>query len=286
MGDFLGTWYGLAIFIAFDVAAVVAVLAIGWRFVFKRLFDILASALCMVVMSPAFLGIYIRGRILQRRTGQPESLIERRFFVGKKGKAIVLHVFRTDGEGTESYNKSLLKTGLWRLPCLFDIFCGKLSFVGVRKLSFSDAAFLSEAEEGRFAVRPGLINPLAADGDGETDYAAMFRSDCRYARRVGLFLDVRIFFSRIVRGIRGEKKRDWMGVTEDSSYADALLAAGEISREDYDGAAESARAEEEELRAKYAPAPQENAEDGTESGETDGAENAETPDGGEEKKED
>lgn len=87
MGEFLRTWYGLTLFIVFDAAAAIAVLAIGWRWVFKRIFDFLASVVCMAVLSPAFLAVFVRGKLLQRRTGEPRTLISREYCVGKKAKA-------------------------------------------------------------------------------------------------------------------------------------------------------------------------------------------------------
>lgn len=275
MGEFLRTWYGLTLFIVFDAAAAIAVLAIGWRWVFKRIFDFLVSVVCMAVLSPAFLAVFVRGKLLQRRTGEPRTLISREYCVGKKAKAIALHVFRTDSEAEEAekYNAWLKRTGLYKLPYLFDVFCGRLSFVGVKRLSLADAALVSEADEGRFSARPGFINPLAVRGDEDTDYPEMFRSDLFYARKTGLFLDLKIFFFWAVRNIRGE--RGWMGETSEKSYAEALLEAGEIDRTDFDAVAENARAEEEELREKYEPEEPEGAEEPEAPKETEEAEGAE-----------
>ena len=50
MNEFLKTWYGLTLFIIFDAAAVLAVMAIAYRWVFKRVWDALASIVCMAVL--------------------------------------------------------------------------------------------------------------------------------------------------------------------------------------------------------------------------------------------
>lgn len=110
-----------------------------------------------------------------------KSILSREFFVGKKAKTIVLHTFcivDDDGDEAGEYGHWLKKTGFYKLPYIFDVFCGKLSFIGVKRLSFADAAFVSEADEGRYAVRAGLINPLVTTGNEETDYKEMvfFRS--------------------------------------------------------------------------------------------------------------
>ena len=86
--EFLKTGYGMALFIAFDVVAVLAVLAIGYRLLFKRLGDIFASVVCMIVLSPLFLIVFIRGKLFQKRSGNLRRLLAREFCVGKKAKTI------------------------------------------------------------------------------------------------------------------------------------------------------------------------------------------------------
>jgi len=254
MGEFLKTWYGITLFVVFDFVAAVAVMAIAYRLMFKRLWDILLSVLCMTVLSPVFLYILVRGKLFQKHTGAMKRLISRKFFVGKKAKTIVLHSFCVeDDEGDEagSYGRMLKRTGFYKLPYLFDVFCGRLSFIGVKRLTFADAAFIGEADEGRYSVRAGLINPLVLDGDAETDYGDMIRSDLAYAKKFSLFGDFKIFFIWLIRKIRGEK--GWLGKTAEKSYAATLLEEGEITQEDFDIVAENAAAEEAELRKKYEP---------------------------------
>ncbi len=254
MGEFLKTWYGLTLFVVFDAAAVIAVMAIAYRWFFKRFWDMLVSLICMAALSPVYLAVVIRGKIFQKRTGAMKSLLTREFYVGKKAKTIVLHSFCTvDDEGGEAgkYGRWLRRTGLYKLPYLADVFCGRLSFIGVRKFTFAEAAFVSESDEERFGARPGLIDPLAVTGDADTDYQEMFASDVRYARRVSLFGDLKIFFIWLLKKIRGGKSREWLGVTADKTYAQALLEEGGITREDFDVVAANAAAETAQLHKKY-----------------------------------
>lgn len=269
MGEFLKTWYGMTLFILFDAAAVVAVMAIGYRRIFKRLWDLVASVVSMAVLSPLYLVIFIRGKLFQKRTGAMKTIISREFFVGKRAGTIVLHTFCTvddDGDEAGGYGRWLKKTGLYKLPYIFDVFCGRLGFIGVKRLSFADAAFVSEADEGRYAVRAGLINPLVTSGDEETDYKELFSSELSYAKGLSLFGDLKIFFVWLLKKIRGERNA-WLGTTVLKTYAEVLLEEGEITQEDFDIVVENARAEEAELRKKYeseesAEPPAEAAEDG------------------------
>ena len=86
MGEFLKTWYGMTLFILFDAAAIVAVMAIGYRWIFKRLWDLAASVVSMAVLSPLYLAIFIRAKLFQKRTGAMKSILSREFFVGKKSQ--------------------------------------------------------------------------------------------------------------------------------------------------------------------------------------------------------
>ena len=63
MDEFLKTWYGLALFIAFDVAAALVVMAIAYRWIFKRFWDAVAALVCMTILSPLYLAVLVRGKI-------------------------------------------------------------------------------------------------------------------------------------------------------------------------------------------------------------------------------
>lgn len=242
---FLKTPYGLATFIVFDVVAVVAILAIGYRWLFKRFFDLLAACVSIVCVSPLLLVIVIHGKLFQKNTENLSTLMRKVYRVGKKERTVALHEFRTlddDGDEAGAYGAWLARTGLYKLPYLFDIFLGRLSFIGVRALDMTDAAFTDEDVETRFFVRPGLIHPLCLRTDEETGYEELFAAETRYENKLGLFGDLRIFFVWLVRTIRGEKN-EWWGETREKSYALALLESGEITQEDYDTVKEDVESE-------------------------------------------
>lgn len=245
LDEFLKTPYGLAAFIVLDVVAVIAILAIGYRWMFKRFFDLIAACVSIVFVSPALLVVLIRGKLFQRRTQNLSSLLKRVYRVGKKERTIALHEFRTlddDGDEAGRYGAWLARTRLYKLPYLFDVFLGRLSFIGVRAFDLTDAAFTEESVEARFSVRPGLIHPLCLRTEKTTDYDDMFAAETQYEKKLGLFGDLGIFFTWLVRTIRGESG-DWLGETREKSYAASLLENGEITREDYDAVKEDVEAE-------------------------------------------
>ena len=209
MDEFLSSWYGIAIILTFDFVALIAAIAITYRWFFKRVFDVLASAVCLLVTSPLFLVVLIQGKSFQKaHDGALPSLFEKKIRVGKKEKEIALHYYVTrdaDGDILGSYGKWLEDSGLKSLPLLLDVFMGRLSFIGVTPLLRSDAEFINdELEKDRFLVRAGLIHPLVCVGDKETTYEEMFLEERKYAWRFGLFTDIKIFFVWLLKKIRGE----------------------------------------------------------------------------------
>ena len=242
MGDFLNSWYGIAIILAFDLVAVLAVICITYRWFFKRVFDVLVSGVCLALTSPLFLAVFIRGKKFQKtHEGGIESLFEKEIRVGKKEKILCLNRFASrdkDGELLGRYGRWLEEYKLYNLPRLLDVFLGKLSFIGVKALPRSDAEFVEdEVEKDRFLVRPGLVNPLILTGDEEVTYEEMLLSDRKYAWGFSFFMDVKVFFAWLLKKIRGEDD-SYMGETRKESYAENLLKDDRITKDDYDAAME------------------------------------------------
>ncbi len=240
MKEFLSHWYGVLAFVLFDVAVLTAVIAITYRWLFKRIFDLLCSIVCIAVTSPVFLVAYIRAKNMQSKCGEPKKIFKKTVLVGKKAKTVRLTEFAyEDEEGNVlgAYGEWLKRTGIYKLPRLFDVFLGRLSFVGVKPFSLADAEFVAEDDEDRFTVRAGLINPLVLKNDESVTYQEMLSSDTLYADKQSFFLDIKIFFTWAILSIRGDKK-NYLGQTESVSYADYLKEQGEITQEDYDSVME------------------------------------------------
>ncbi len=224
---FLDKWYGILAFVLFDIVALIAVIAITYRWLFKRILDFLFSGLLLVILSPLFLYFIITGLTAKKR-GEIESVFQTKTFIGKKGKRIRLHFFNSSAERSVPFEK---------LPLLIDVFLGKLSFIGYTPFTISDAEFLDEEESERHVVRPGFINPLVCVGSATTDYDEMLQSDTNYANTCGLFKDCKLFFVWLLKKIRGEGK-EYLGKTVQTTYAQSLLDEERITKEDYDAALE------------------------------------------------
>lgn len=231
--EFLNEWYGILAFVLFDVIALFAVVYITYRWLFKRIFDLLCSSVCLIFTAPLFLLVYLKGRGAKKRD-EIATIFKRKAFIGKKGREITLKTFAIYSENGEmsGYGAWLKRTGFYALPRLLDVFLGRLSVIGYKPFSAVDCAFLDDVEEDRHIARAGLINPLVLSGDEQTDYDEMLKSDCKYAWNFSFFTDVKIFFSWLLKKIRGEKN-GYLGETRERSYAEQLLKEERISKEEY-----------------------------------------------------
>ena len=142
----------------------------------KRLFDLVASLLGLILLSPSFLAI---GLII-RSDGGP--VFFRQVRVGKAGRLFRIFKFRTmvvdaDKMGAQvtsehdpritRIGRILRKTKLDELPQLFNVFAGDMSLVGPRpEVPYYVARWPEEDRKVILSVKPGI-----------TDYATLFYND-------------------------------------------------------------------------------------------------------------
>jgi lipopolysaccharide/colanic/teichoic acid biosynthesis glycosyltransferase len=139
----------------------------------KRVFDVLAAALGMLLLSPFFL--YIGWRI---KRDSPGPVFYRGARLGRGGKVFQILKFRTMYERPESYRgprvtgqgderitlfgKFLRDTKLNELPQLWNVLKGEMSLVGPRPEDPEVAAdWPAEARDEILALRPGVTSPAS-----------------------------------------------------------------------------------------------------------------------------
>lgn len=248
MHEFLSTWYGLTLFIAFDVLAAFALIAICYRVFFKRFFDILSALICLVVCSPVFLIVYAKYRAYKNEGGEIAGFLHVDPIVGKKGHTVARTGFESKtvtGEVAGAYGRWLEKGKLQSLPRLLDVLFGRATFIGVSPLRFQDAAFLDDIQERRYGVRVGLISPLKRHAK-EAAVEERLDAEAEYAVSYTVFTDMKVFFGWLLSAIRGGRDE----APESLSYARDLCERGLILQEEYDSVLESAIAEEAEWKQK------------------------------------
>lgn len=87
--SFLSQPWGLALFIIIDIAVLVLILALNYKWCCKRILDILFSFLGLAVLFPFFFVFWIVQFVYNKKTKAYPSLFVKRYFIGKKRKVFV-----------------------------------------------------------------------------------------------------------------------------------------------------------------------------------------------------
>jgi lipopolysaccharide/colanic/teichoic acid biosynthesis glycosyltransferase len=184
----------------------------------KRLIDLGAAAVGVLVLAPVCLAVMVGNRV-----GNRGPLFYAQLRVGKDGKPFSILKFRTmrearAGDGTgwtqqedprvTPFGAILRRIHVDELPQMVNIFRGHLSFVGPRPEQPHYVDALAEKlpfYELRHIVRPGLTGwaqvKFGYAGD-ETDALEKLQFDFYYLRHQSLGLDFRIL-GRTVRHVMG-----------------------------------------------------------------------------------
>src|SRR5690554_5001855 len=96
------TWWGILIIILACLLIWLAISVLFYRVFFKRFYDIVLSALALIILSPVFL---ILAFIIRLKLGSP--IIFKQIRPGKNNKLFVLHKFRTMTDAKDSQGNLL-----------------------------------------------------------------------------------------------------------------------------------------------------------------------------------
>jgi lipopolysaccharide/colanic/teichoic acid biosynthesis glycosyltransferase len=153
------------------------------RLVAKRLFDVLVSALLLVLLAP--LGLLLAAAI---KLDSPGPVFFRQERVGWRGKPFRIHKFRTmvadaPAQGpalTIGQDPRITRVGAWlrrskldELAQLIDVLRGDMSLVGPRpEVPKYVALYPAHLREQVLAVRPGITDPVSLAHADESDELA------------------------------------------------------------------------------------------------------------------
>lgn len=198
---------------------------------FKRIFDVICSALGLLVLSPFFLLISLM--ILAERSGKGVFFTQKR--LGKNGKFIYIYKFRSminDAENVERWlneqqleqyyseykvendprvtkiGRLLRRTGLDELPQLLNILKGDLSLVGPRPIQESETVLYGDDKDLLLSVKPGLTGYWQAYCSGDTTYTNRKRQrmELFYVKRRNAGWDLKICFATLGAIVRKAKR--------------------------------------------------------------------------------
>ncbi len=171
----------------------------------KRLLDIVLSSAALVILSPVLL---ITAVLVRIKLGSPVIFTQER--PGKDEKVFKLHKFRSmtdardengnllpDKDRLTGFGKKLRSLSIDELPELWDIFRGKMSFVGPRPLLVKYLPLYNEEQRHRHDVRPGLTGWAQVHGRNLTSWEERFEYDVEYVNNISFALDVKIIIMTI-----------------------------------------------------------------------------------------
>jgi len=166
----------------------------------KRVFDIIASALALLLLAPVLAGAAL---LVALKMGRPVFFRQQR--PGLDGKPFTMLKFRTmrdardaqgrplsDAERLTPFGRWLRATSLDELPELWNVLKGDLSLVGPRPLLMEYLPRYSETQRRRHEVRPGLTGWAQVHGRNAVDWNERFELDVWYVDHRSFWLDMKI----------------------------------------------------------------------------------------------
>jgi sugar transferase EpsL len=166
----------------------------------KRLFDVIGSALGLLVLSPLFLLLALLVRI---KIGSPILFRQQR--PGYRSRPFNIFKFRTMAEAYDSDGKPLSDSvrltslGRWmrslsldELPELLNVLRGEMSMVGPRPLLMEYLPLYTPEQARRHEVHPGITGWAQVHGRNILDWEKRFELDVWYVDHRSFWLDLRI----------------------------------------------------------------------------------------------
>ena len=162
----------------------------------KRFIDWWIAATLLLLLSPIILSVAILLKILTS-----ESIFDRQWRVGHRGKLFQLYKFRSQFDQDKNYflmtfmSQCLTKLGLEDLPQLFNVVRGEMSLVGPHPGTLSDA--LSQ-KQTIYTALPGITGTWQLMGNSPClDQKTVNQCDLNYLNNWSLAQDLKIILVTI-----------------------------------------------------------------------------------------
>ena len=172
----------------------------------KRIFDVVAAALLLLLLSPLLALLWIAIRLSSRG-----SAIYRQRRVGRAGRDFELWKLRTMVAGAEHLGAGLAvdeddpritrigaflrRFSLDELPNLVNVLAGDMSLIGPRPTVRVQVDQYTPRQHGRLAVEPGITGWAQVSGRAALPWHERIELDLWYIEHWSLRLDLRILAS-------------------------------------------------------------------------------------------
>jgi exopolysaccharide biosynthesis polyprenyl glycosylphosphotransferase len=188
-------------------------------YLLKRLFDLAASAVLMVVLLPVFVGV-----ALAIRLESPGPILFKQTRVGRWGKLFTMWKYRSMFEDAEARKAALMaenemaggvtfkmkddprvtkvgriirKTSIDELPQLWNVFIGDMSLVGPRPPVPAEVDQYSLSDRRRLEVIPGITCIWQISGRSEIPFDQQVELDAQYIESQSFWTDFKILLKTV-----------------------------------------------------------------------------------------
>lgn len=178
----------------------------------KRIFDLVAAILGVVVLSPVIVLLSLLVRVF---IGTP--ILFHQLRPGYKGQPFSIYKFRTmtddrdvagnllpDAARLTPFGRFLRSLSLDELPELYNILRGEMSVVGPRPLIMEYLPLYSPEQMRRHECYPGLTGWAQINGRNAIDWPTRFALDVWYVDHRSFWLDIKIILITIWKVIKRE----------------------------------------------------------------------------------
>lgn len=176
----------------------------------KRVFDVVASSVLLVLLSPVIICIAV---VIRVSMGPP--VLFKQVRPGLHGRPFTMYKFRTmndardergnllpDSERLTRLGRFLRNTSLDELPELINVLKGEMSLVGPRPLLMEYLPLYTQEQARRHEVPPGITGWAQVNGRNAISWKEKFEYDVWYVDNWTLWLDLKILWQTLVAVLR------------------------------------------------------------------------------------
>lgn len=204
----------------------------GWGKILKRIFDVIASSILIILFSPI---MAIVAFAIWIETGRP--IIYKNERIGDYGKLFFVYKFRymklefctdpstPEGKKALEYEKELIRklsikkgplykikndprktkvgafierTSLDELPQLFNVLKGEMSLIGPRPHQEREVEKYSEYHRRLLTIKPGISGMAQVSGRSDLEFEDEYKLDVYYIENWSLWLDIQICLKTVL----------------------------------------------------------------------------------------
>lgn len=177
-----------------------------YKFLFKRLFDILIATFAILILSPVLLlvslWLYFANKgagvfFFQERPGKNGAIFKVIKFKTMTDKCNEAGELLPDDQRLTKVGAFIRSTSIDELPQLFNVLKGDMSLIGPRPLLVEYLPLYSKEHARRHEIRPGITGWAQVNGRNHCKLSKKFEYDVWYVDHCSLVLDIQIVLKTI-----------------------------------------------------------------------------------------